>query len=156
MIGRDPTYTHSMLPRETRQCAADGCTREFEIIHTSSQRYCSYKCSNGAPIRDIFVKKWQCVDGCMVRSSHEVVIDNWLHSHGVIHRYEPPMQGMRPDWLVGGTYIEYWGLAGKPDYDAKIVRKRSAYKDAGAQLLELYPEDLSKLDEALAPLLKRP
>lgn len=87
--------------------------------------------------------------GEWVKSYGEKVIANALFEHGIEYRYEAPFtwDGVvyRPDFTVragadSGVAIEYFGLAGDPDYDEAIERKRDYWKrKKGWRLLELYP-----------------
>ena len=51
-------------------------------------------------------------------------------------------QRWHPDFLLPdlGLYIEYYGLAGQPDYDRGIEEKTKAYADAGLQVIPVYPQ----------------
>ena len=36
-----------------------------------------------------YTKAWRTIDGHLVKSSAEIVVDNWLYTHGIAHIYEP-------------------------------------------------------------------
>jgi hypothetical protein len=94
-------------------------------------------------------------DGHIVKSLSEAFIDNWLFNHNLLHAYEYRVQlnnkFLKCDFYlpVGNVYIEFWGLAGKPDYDERRKAKREIYKKANKRLLELFPGDICILPEVL-------
>jgi hypothetical protein len=89
---------------------------------------------------------YHCIakDGHACRSIGEMIIDDWLYKHGIDHQREKryPDSAYRADFYVGDCYIEYWGLAGDPDYDMKSSTKRTMCGSAKLRLIELYPEDV--------------
>lgn len=84
-------------------------------------------------------------DGHLCLSLGERTIDDWLHAHKVAHTREPsyPNSRYRADWLVNGRLVEYFGLAGVPEYDAKSAAKRVVAGAAGMPLVEITPVDLA-------------
>lgn len=99
-------------------------------------------------------------DGHECGSLDEQRIDNWLFSQRVPHEREPPYPPhptlnvtgrKRADWKVGDTYIEYFGLAGDPDYDRKIDEKLVLAEHLGVEMTAIYPPDVERLDERLCP-----
>jgi len=60
-------------------------------------------------------------DGQLCLSYGERTIDDWLHKQVIAHTREPPYPGTnyRGGFLVGDLIIEYLGLHGNPDYDAR-------------------------------------
>ncbi len=90
----------------------------------------------------------------------EKTIDDFLFDRGIPHEKEPryPIGNFRADFLVNGIFIEYFGLAGNPDYDAKIKKKMKICLDFGISLISIYPSDLisdKKLQKKLAPILTK-
>ncbi len=83
-------------------------------------------------------------DGHLCYSLGEKTIDDLLHQLGVSHDKEPhyPESNMRADFEVNGVYIEYFGLAGDPDYDAKTELKTSLAKRHKIKLIAIYPKDV--------------
>lgn len=96
--------------------------------------------------------RYACTDGHRVRSREEKCIDDWLTTAGILHEVEPKLKGMRPDWRVGNTYIEYWGLAGQRGYEARREEKLALYRRRRLRLIEILPEDLDALGKKLSPL----
>jgi len=60
----------------------------------------------------------------------------------------------RLDWLLAdGTIVEFFGLAGKKEYDKKTKWKKKFLKKAGAKTIFLYPKDLKP--ERLKKIFKK-
>lgn len=83
-------------------------------------------------------------DGHVCFSLGEKTIDDLLFAHGIAHEKEPPYPegNYRADFLVGHTFIEYFGLAGDSQYDAKTAKKMDICKKHGVALIALGPRDL--------------
>lgn len=96
----------------------------------------------------------RCRDGHEVRSEAERAVDDWLSRAGIPHQVEPRMKGMRPDWRIGNVYVEYWGLSGQQGYEARREEKLALYRARRLRLVEIFPEDLDRLDAKLGFLLK--
>lgn len=99
----------------------------------------------------------QCLakDGHVCLSLGEKTIDDFLYAQGVIHEKEPPYPegNYRADFLVGDVFVEYFGLKGNPDYDAKTRLKKRICKRHGIRLISIYPSELisvKKLSSKLA------
>ena len=92
----------------------------------------------------------ESLGGEYVKSFGEKVIADFLFEHDIIHRYERNFwwRGVnyRPDFTVGqnsGVIIEYFGLKGDPDYDARSEEKRNYWRNKSDwRLIELSPNDL--------------
>lgn len=96
--------------------------------------------------------------GNLCNSMAEQFIDNWMFSRGVKPLKEPkypvhPVLNakglMRADWYVNDFYIEYFGLKGEIKYDEKTIRKLQLIKDLNLNIISLYPEDMSNLQQKL-------
>ena len=100
----------------------------------------------------------QCLarDGHVCLSLGEKTIDDFLYSHEIVHEKEPhyPEGNFRADFLVGGTFIEYFGLKGNPEYDAKTKLKQRICKKHGIQLISIYPSDLVSIKKLEGKLLR--
>ncbi|MBI3420685.1 MAG: hypothetical protein HY006_01340 [Candidatus Sungbacteria bacterium] len=84
-------------------------------------------------------------DGHACDSISEARIDNWLTDHRVEHIRDAfyPSTHHRADWNIGGTFVEYFGLAkDSPRYDRAIKRKRELCRRNNIPLIEIYPDDL--------------
>jgi hypothetical protein len=89
----------------------------------------------------------QCIarDGHICLSLGEKTIDDFLHSRHIDHEKEPgyPEGSYRADFKVDGILIEYFGLAGDPEYDARAGEKLNICRRHGIRLIPIYPKDLS-------------
>lgn len=97
------------------------------------------------------------IDGHVCLSLGEKTIDDFLHKRGIRHTKEPryPEGGYRADFKVGDIMIEYFGLAGTPEYDKKIQEKARICKKHGIALIAIYAKDLmsnKKLEKKLSSL----
>lgn len=93
-------------------------------------------------------------DGHVCLSIGEKTIDDLMYAAGIGHTKEPsyPEGRMRADFKIGSALVEYFGLAGDPDYDAKIELKRALAAQHGVALIEVYPADLADTSELVARL----
>jgi DNA helicase IV len=92
--------------------------------------------------------------GEYVKSFGEKIIADFLFEHGINYKYERSFWwsgiNYRPDFTIftgdnQGIIIEYFGLRGDPDYDEMSDKKRQYWENQdGWQLLEFYPNDLTK------------
>lgn len=93
----------------------------------------------------------QCIakDGHVCYSLVEKTIDDYFYYHKISHHKEPVYPGskMRADFLVGSAFIEYFGLKGDPEYDAKIITKEKLCSEHGVTLIALYPEDMVSINK---------
>ncbi len=93
----------------------------------------------------------ESLDGTYVKSSPEKVIANFLFEHDIEYKYERNFWwddiNYRPDFTIGdrsGVIIEYFGLRGDPDYDARSEEKRNYWQNKPDwELLEFSPNDLA-------------
>lgn len=98
------------------------------------------------------------IDGHVCLSLGEKTIDDFMHKRGIRHVKEPgyPEGGYRADFKVGDVLIEYFGLAGNPDYDKKIREKTRICKEHGIALIAIYAKDLmsqERLEDKLSSLV---
>lgn len=100
----------------------------------------------------------QCMakDGHICLSLGEKTIDDFLYSRGIPHDIEPsyPEGNFRADFIVDGVLIEYFGLKGDPDYDAKTKLKQRICRKHGIKLIAVYPSDLVSTKRLEAKLLR--
>ena len=95
-------------------------------------------------------------DGHVCLSLGEKTIDDFLYSRGIPHDKEPsyPEGNFRADFMVDGVLIEYLGLTGDPDYDAKTKLKQRICRKHGLRLIAVYPSDLVSTKKLEAKLLR--
>jgi len=88
----------------------------------------------------------QCLarDGHVCLSIVEKTIDDLLSDMGIPHEKEVRYPGSqyKCDFKAKGIYIEYFGLTGNPEYDAKTKEKLALAVRLGIAILPLYPEDV--------------
>lgn len=106
---------------------------------------------------------FKCLDGHIVQSKGELVIDNHLHRLGLDHEYENTIKvrgkSIKYDWYLPEykTYIEYWGYFGK-DYLKRKEEKLELYQKGKLKLISI--EDImlkdiySNLEKELAKVIK--
>jgi transposase len=93
-----------------------------------------------------------CEDGHRVRSSYEFRVDNWLHTNGIAHQYEPVTpfdRRCRADFLANGWYIEIWGVTTSAIYRARRDRKRRLYAAHDLPLIEIGAHAFDKAHDGL-------
>lgn len=91
---------------------------------------------------------WHCV-----RSKAELIIDNWLYSHNIIHSYEktlPIHEFYYYDFYIKeiDVYIEYWGLEDEKYLKNKQI-KLEKYKENNLKLIEITNKEERELDSFL-------
>ena len=101
-------------------------------------------------LRNFFKKSYQpktpssfkCLDGHIVRSKGELIIDNFLHNNNIHHHYEKIIKvrgkPIKCDWYLPklDIYIEYWGYFGK-EYMKRKEEKLKLYKQGKLTLLSI-------------------
>ena len=88
----------------------------------------------------------QCLarDGHVCFSLGEKTIDDLLYSLKIPHEKEPhyPNSNFRADFIANGVFIEYFGLEGNTDYDAKMKLKKEICQKHQIRLISVFPKDL--------------
>ena len=105
----------------------------------------------GADPADLRVLPLETLGGQRVKSRGERIIANALFEHGVAYRYERSHRwggvNYRPDFTIlkpRQVVIEYFGMAGDPDYDEMSARKREFWNEQpGWAFLEYAPRDIA-------------
>ncbi len=94
-------------------------------------------------------------DGHKCNSISEIIIDDWFFENDISHTREClyPEGRYRCDFMVGNTFIEFFGLFNasivNPSYIEIVKRKKEICKKFNIVLIELYEKDLYKLDQSL-------
>jgi len=108
--------------------------------------------------RKQFPAELHCEDGHYVRSKAEMLIDNWLYQHGIVHAYEKsvfmatdPSAVVLSDFYVpeGKVYIEFWGLSEDEKYQKRKKFKQRLYKENKLKLIELEEKDVKRLGDIM-------
>jgi len=84
------------------------------------------------------------------KSEGERRIGNFLDNHGIRYQYEPAVLVNDPHdklrvWYIDfklpeyAAFIEYFGMAGKPQYDDGIKAKMTVYKKMEMDVITIYP-----------------
>ena len=122
-------------------------------------------------VRKFYKKKYQpqratsfkCLDGHIVRSKGELIIDNHLYRLGLEHEYENTIRirgkPLKYDWYLPDykAYIEYWGYYGK-NYMKRKAEKLQMYRKGNLKLISI--EDImlkdiySNLEKELSKIIK--
>ncbi len=85
---------------------------------------------------------FKCLDGYIVKSKGELIIDNYLFFLGLKHIYEKRVkingQTIKCDWYLpeAQIYFEYWGYYGKA-YIKRKKEKIKLYKKGKLKLLSI-------------------
>ncbi|MFX1274131.1 MAG: hypothetical protein ACFFBP_01540 [Promethearchaeota archaeon] len=92
--------------------------------------------------KKITISSFKCIDGHVVKSKGELIIDNYLHINGIKHVYEKIIKvnghPIKCDWYLPEIklYIEYWGFFGK-EYEERKKEKIKLYKKGRLHLLSI-------------------
>lgn len=92
-----------------------------------------------------YPEQLKCLDGHIVKSRGELIIDNYLYRLKIKHIYEGEVivndHVMKYDWYLPDfdVYIEYWGYYGKEYLDRKEEKIR-LYKEGNLQLISIEDE----------------
>lgn len=106
------------------------------------------------------ILRYKCLDGHLVKSRGELIIDNYLNKLGLKHIYEDTIYvGGKPvkyDWFLPDfhVYIEYWGLNSKK-YLKRKDKKLRLYKKGNLKLISIENSDLYNIYEVLFRKLKK-
>jgi len=104
---------------------------------------------------------------CIARDGHECyslsekLIDDWLTKNKIEHEKETKYPfdnelnpyGMRTDWLIDKTYVEFAGLLGDPYYDERIEKKKTLAEKYKFELIIIDMKDLGRLEEKLGKFI---
>ncbi|MFX1389093.1 MAG: hypothetical protein ACFE9Z_03405 [Promethearchaeota archaeon] len=85
---------------------------------------------------------YTCLDGHVVKSRGELIIDNHLYRLGISHDYENKIKikgkSLKYDWYLPdiNVYLEYWGYFGK-DYMKRKKEKLELYQKGNLNLISI-------------------
>ena len=106
------------------------------------------------------VTSFKCIDGHIVRSKAELIIDNYLYNHHIAHEYEKIIKvngkSILYDWYLPEVevYIEYWGFYGK-NYMKRKEEKIRLYKKGKLKLISIEDFMFKDIHQNLGELLKQ-
>jgi len=108
--------------------------------------------------QSIEIKKYTCLDGHLVKSKGELIIDNYLYLLKIEHFYEKSIKiygsKIKYDWYLPkyDIYMEYWGYGGKK-YEKRKKEKLRLYKKANLKLISIenymFHDIYSEIDKKL-------
>lgn len=104
--------------------------------------------------RNKFSPTIRAMDGHMVRSRGEAMIDDRLYGLRIVHAYErmvPIDEDMYCDFYLPeyDLYVEFWGMESNPKYRARKEKKLELYRQNGLQLIEVKDEHVDNLEDYL-------
>ncbi|HEY4520360.1 MAG TPA: hypothetical protein VJJ72_00965 [Candidatus Paceibacterota bacterium] len=111
----------------------------------------------------MFARHHIASDGHRCDSLAEKIIDEWLCSKNITHERTVPYpefgkNRMTCDFVIGGYFIEFFGLENEVKrYDKLVAKKRILSRKYKMQLIELKPDHIfprNRLDEVLSFLLR--
>ena len=116
----------------------------FFLLGFISSYFVSIKYKKQNPIKNKQLKigKYRCLDGHLVRSKGELIIDNYLFFLGISHVYEKVIilggNKIKCDWFLPkfDLYIEYWGYSGK-NYIKRKEEKIRLYRKEKLKLISI-------------------
>jgi len=122
----------------------------------------------GQKLRNLFKKEvkkaqvtsFKCLDGHVVRSKGELIIDNHLHRLGIKHEYERTIRvrgnPIKYDWYLPkqDVYIEYWGFYGT-EYEKRKAEKLNLYRKGNLKLISIENEMFNDIYPKLEKELKK-
>ncbi len=133
----------------------------FDVIYDGQCRFKLFHDNDEVEVRDKYEAKFRAEDGHLVRSTHEMLIDNYLFNHNIRHVYEKIVYSKinddqcTCDWYLPDydIYIEYWGMSTQKYLDEKKY-KINIYNSNNLNLLSIEKEDLyNKLDDKISKFL---
>jgi predicted nuclease of restriction endonuclease-like RecB superfamily len=111
----------------------------FSIIYWLILKILKYWKKKYQPLRANY---YTCLDGHIVKSRGELIIDNHLYRLGINHDYENTIKvrgkELKYDWYLPDfdVYIEYWGYFGK-DYIKRKKEKLELYQKGKLNLISI-------------------
>ncbi|WP_413282576.1 glycerol kinase [Vibrio sp. MA40-2] len=107
-----------------------------------------------------FEAKHRTSDGHYVRSTGELLIDNWLYMAGIVHAYErklPIEEQVYSDFYLpsGKVYIQYWGTDTGPIDSSTKQEKIAIYANYGFNLIQIEHKQINQLDQILPHALRK-
>lgn len=102
-------------------------------------------------------------DGTPCFSTGELAITEFLIQHNIPFIKDPIYRNYcndesfgykKADWLIEDTFVEFFGFAGRYDYDRKTQIKIYLCEKNNLPLIQIYPKDIKNLDKKFQKFLK--
>jgi hypothetical protein len=97
-----------------------------------------------------FAKKYVAKDGHKCDSLAEKLIDDWLSEKGIDHEVHVPYPGQKrfkSDFLIGKTWIEYFGIYGEFEIYTELANEKIKLAESlKLDFIKIFPQDLFPLD----------
>jgi len=106
------------------------------------------------------ISRFRCLDGHLVRSKGELIIDNYFFFLGIKHIYEKVIflrgNKIKCDWFLPeyNVYVEYWGYSGKR-YLKRKNEKLKLYQKEKMRLISIENSMFFDIYTNLNGLLKK-
>lgn len=120
------------------------------------------------PVDSLFGKSKHCMvaDNIVCLSEKEYEITCFLLEHNIEFEKEKRYSEIFPDdcrcgqkrcdWYIDGDIVEYFGMPDKESYQKRIEDKRKICQDNHVTLVEIYEEDMDKLEDIFKKYYKNP
>ncbi|MBO1403077.1 glycerol kinase [Vibrio cholerae] len=136
--------------RHLRQSVVEFLGQEAQS-HATDKSYSSF--------RQKFAAKHRTLDGHYVRSTGELLIDNWLYLAGVVHAYQRPLpieEEVTSDFYLpsGKVYLQFWGTDEGDIAPSEQQKTRALYQAHGLALIEIQSHEITQLDDILPAKLR--
>ncbi|MHA1775730.1 MAG: hypothetical protein DRO88_04520 [Promethearchaeia archaeon] len=102
-----------------------------------------------------YPSRYVCLDGDVVRSISECLVDNFLYRNGIKHKYEDVIvksaaHQYKYDWYLPdiNLYLEFFGFSGKK-YKETMEKKKKFYRVNHLSMMEILPSDLADVNKNL-------
>ena len=106
------------------------------------------------------IRLFKCLDGHIVKSKGELIIDNYLTILRIEHVYEKTIKikgnNVKCDWYLPeiDVYIEYWGYSGKR-YNKRKKEKLKLYRIANKNLISIENMMFDDIYTSMDKMLKK-
>ncbi|MFV0449977.1 MAG: glycerol kinase [Vibrio sp.] len=134
------------------------CQSVVEFLGQDAQKQATDKSYSN--FRQKFEAKHRTLDGHYVRSTGELLIDNWLYLAGVMHAYQRPLpieEVIISDFYLpnGKVYIQYWATDNGEISQREQNKTRQLYAEHEFNLIEISPQEIHQLDDILPERLRQ-
>jgi hypothetical protein len=127
------------------------------VLYLLIKRYLNKRYESEKP--DL-IRNFKCIDGHIVKSKGELIIDNYLYLNGIQHIYEKKVRikghKIKTDWYLPqyNTFIEYWGYYGN-EYMKRKKEKLKLYHQTRLKLISIENEMFQNIYYHLNKFLKK-